>query len=86
MGRPYVLNDDDVVFLSGDTAKCILQTASQRKALATLLFTGKGRLTVAEINEHFDFDCRAVIGSLMRSGWLKIAPPPAKKGSKVAKK
>jgi hypothetical protein len=72
MGRKQHLEDSAVIFINTEKVKSKLQLESHRRALIQLLVDSGGRMRVAAINEHFNFECRSVIRSLLLSGWVGV--------------
>lgn len=73
IGRPPILNDEDVVFVDSRGAKSILQAGSDRRAVINRMIDLGGRATVTELNDAFGFDIRPRLLSLMRQNWIGSA-------------
>lgn len=72
-GRPPVLADADIVYIDGSSARTILQTESDRRAMVNRILDLGGRATVQELNRSFGFDTRPRLLALMQQGWLAKA-------------
>lgn len=72
VGRPYVLEERDVVFLAGKDAKSKLQTGSDRRAVVNRIVELGGKATIAELNESFGYDIRAIVLALIKIHWLGV--------------
>jgi hypothetical protein len=68
-GRPVVLPDASVIYITGPKAKTILQSGSDRRALINRI-VDRGRVTVQELNESFGYDVRPLLLALQRQGWI----------------
>jgi len=69
-GRPAVLPDAAVIYITGPNTKTILQSGSDRRALINRIVDLGGRVTVQELNESFGYDVRPLLLALQRQGWL----------------
>lgn len=69
-GRPATMKDDDVIAVSGLTARSLLQEGSERRALIVRLVDMGGRARVSELNAAYGYDVRARLRSLVGAGWL----------------
>lgn len=72
VGRPFILADHDVVFLSGKDAKSRLQENSDRRAVVNRIIDAGGRATVKDLNDAFGYDVRAIVLALAKVNWLGI--------------
>jgi hypothetical protein len=72
MGRKYVIKPEAVVMIDSANATAKLQKRSQRRALVDHLIDSGGKSTMQQINDHFGYDCRDKVASLIRVGWLAI--------------
>jgi len=72
VGRPFILEDDDAVFLTSRDAKSRLQGASDRRAVVNRIIEFGGKATVAQLNEAFGYDVRPIVLALVRVRWLEV--------------
>ena len=72
VGRPFVLEDVDLVSLASRNARTKLQSESERRALIHKVVDLGGRATVLELNEAFGYECRPTILALIRNNWLAL--------------
>lgn len=88
VGRPPVLADGDVVYITGPSAKTILQNGSERRALINRIVDLGGRVTVKELNDSFGYDVRPLLLTLQRNGWIgctaKKSMPLPRRNKKTA--
>lgn len=69
-GRPPELDPMDVIAVDGLHAKSLLQEASERKAIVTLLVDMGGRARVHELVDHYGYDIRPKLRALIANGWI----------------
>lgn len=81
IGRPAVMNLDDVVYITGKDARSFLQPTSERKALIDRIIEMGGRAIVKKVNESFGYDTRTSLIALSRNGWLGFEPQSQFEGS-----
>lgn len=73
MGRKPMYQDEDVVVLCARSAETSLRAKSERRAVINALIDAGGRMSLGAIDEHFGYDIRKTVVSLVRDGWLAIA-------------
>ncbi len=71
-GRPFLLADQDVVFLAGKEAKSKLQESSDRRAIINRIIDFGGKATIGQLNAAFGYDVRAIVLALVKVHWLAI--------------
>lgn len=73
VGRPQLLADNDVVFVTTRDATSKLQVASDRRAIVNRLVEFGGKASIEELNESFGYDVRATVLALVKIKWLAVA-------------
>ena len=79
-GRPVIYGPKTYICLHS-TGQSRLQKDTDRRAIVNLIVDKGGRMTMAEIDEHFGFSMQTKIAALRRSGWLDVcADEPEEEG------
>jgi len=72
VGRPATYRPDAMVVLTADNAQSKLQRGGERRAIVNALIDNQGRMTIAELDEHFGFDTKLRVMALAHAGWVTI--------------
>jgi hypothetical protein len=73
VGRPLVYTGSSTVRINAK-GRTKLQSGSARRAVINLLVDNRGKMTFAEINQHFDMDMMVTISDLVQIGWVEVTP------------
>lgn len=75
MARPAIYTDEKVVAIQTTGAATKLQNASERRAIVNVIIDHGGAMTLKEVDDHFGYDIRNQVISLIRTGWLALREP-----------
>lgn len=73
MARPTTYTDETTLCVCTRKAKSKLQAGSERRAIVNTMVDNGGSMTVAQLCDHFGFDIRNQVRSLLNNGWLEVA-------------
>ncbi len=71
MARPRLYDNDQFYCIRARRGAPKLQKLTDRRAVLELMLENRGRMTIDQINKHFNIDMRTVVLQLVRVGWLE---------------
>lgn len=72
MGRTTVIEDGDVLAVTGEQTSSRLKVNGDRRAIVDAIIDKGGRARLAEINEALGWDVRPRAMALINAQWLKL--------------
>jgi hypothetical protein len=72
MGRPKLLQDDDLIAITGATADSKLHEGGAKWAIVFFIMRNGGRATIRQVNEYMRCDSRKTLWRLFNDGWLSF--------------
>jgi hypothetical protein len=72
MARPMMYSNETQVAVTGREARTNLQQNSERRAIINAVIDNRGKMTLGQLDDHFGYDVRSRVISLVKSGWLEI--------------